>query len=120
MRRASSVRYLGIARIRRFSNPVARAGPQLGRPGCCTEAEPYRRQEHVEDEVAEDEQEPPERQARERDPALLAQVTGAAGRAMPGAAERRLPRSPVRPVLVAHVAATRLRFSTSRMIRIAV
>ena len=94
----------------------------LGDPRGRAQAEPDRRQEHVEDEVAEDEQEPPEREPREGDPALLAQVARAPGRAVPRAAERRLARCAVRTRLVAHAraVAARLRFSTRRMIRIAV
>src|SRR5262249_26296503 len=83
-----------------------------------------RGQRDVEDDVAEEEQRPPEREAMEGHPALLAQVADPARRWAERISQRLLSRNAVRvgsARLVAHaLAAARLRPSTRRMIRIAV
>ena len=70
------------------------ARPELGEPGSRAQPEPDRCQEHVEDEVAEEHEEPPERQPAKRDPPLLAQVARAPWRRPERVRERRLAREP--------------------------
>jgi adenylate kinase family enzyme len=102
----------------------AGARPQLRDPRRSPEPEPDRRQEDVEDEIAEHEQKPPEGEATRRHPALLPQVAAPAGGRAERVAQGGLSRSAVRAGrgrLVADArAAARLRRSTRRMIRIAV
>ena len=96
------------------------AGTKLGRPRRRAEAEPERRQEHVEDDVRDEEQNPPEREPSWRRPSLLAEVAAPAGRRTERVAERRLARGPARSRLRHAFAAARFRRSTRRMIRMAV
>ena len=118
------VRLRSQARDRRLPQAASRPRPELGDPRRHPEPEPDRRQEHVEDEVAEQHEEPPQREPASRDPALLAHVARSSRRRPERVAQRRLARSAVRARiawLVAHAfAAARRRRSTSRMIRIAV
>ena len=97
---------------------------ELGHPGRAAEPEPDRREQDVEDEVAEEHEEPPQGKPAKRDPSLLPDVALPARRRPERVAQRRLARCAVRArgrALLGHVVATaRRRRSTSRMMRIAV
>lgn len=106
------------------SSAASGARPELRDPGRGPQPQPDRGEQHVEDDVRGEEQEPPEDEARQGQPALLAQVAPAAGWWPPQLRKRRLAGRPIGPRLgrtFAHaLAAARRRRSTRRMIRMAV